>query len=136
VDDYLSKPFNLDEFLLRTERLLLRSGWNRDETEVRIETFSFDKVFIDFNNLLAKVGEETIVLTIQEVKLLQFFVSHRNQVLTREEILENALGFGRESSSRTLDNYIVRFRKYFEADPKNPQHFKSVCSVGYIFEVS
>lgn len=134
VDDYLSKPFNLDEFLLRVERLLLRSGWNKDEVVNRLETFSFGNIFIDFNNVMAKKGDVIIELTIQEIKLLQFFVTHPNQVLTREEILENALGYDRESSSRTLDNYIVRFRKYFEEDPKNPKYFKSVRSVGYIFE--
>ncbi len=134
VDDYLSKPFNLDEFLLRVERLLLRSGWNKDEIVNRLETFSFGNIFIDFNNVMAKKDDVIIELTVQEIKLLQFFVTHPNQVLTREQILENALGYDRESSSRTLDNYIVRFRKYFEEDPKNPKYFKSVRSVGYIFE--
>jgi DNA-binding response OmpR family regulator len=136
VDDYLSKPFNLDEFLLRVDRLLLRGGWTKGlEQEKRIETFSFGNIFIDFNNIVAKKNNETIVLTMQEIKLLQFFVTHPNRVLTREEILENALGYDRESSSRTLDNYIVRFRKYFEDDPKTPKYFKSVRSVGYIFEI-
>lgn len=134
VDDYLSKPFNLDEFLLRVERLLLRSGWNKDEIVNRLETFSFGNIFIDFNNVMAKKDDVIIELTVQEIKLLQFFVTHPNQVLTREQILENALGYDRESSSRTLVNYIVRFRKYFEEDPKNPKYFKSVRSVGYIFE--
>jgi DNA-binding response OmpR family regulator len=135
VDDYLAKPFNLDEFLLRVERLLLRSGWNKSKIESRVETFSFGDIFIDFNNIQAKKKGEIIELTMQEIKLLQFFVAHANQVVTREEILENALGYDRESTSRTLDNYIVRFRKYFEDDPRNPKYFKSVRSVGYIFEV-
>jgi DNA-binding response OmpR family regulator len=135
VDDYLSKPFNLDEFLLRAERLLLRGGWTKGGEENRIETFTFGNNFIDFNNIIAKKNNEIIELTVQEIKLLQFFVARPNRVITREEILENALGYDRESTSRTLDNYIVRFRKYFEDDPKNPKFFKSVRSVGYIFEI-
>lgn len=142
VDDYLSKPFNLDEFLLRVDRLLTRQEWTQksgSETQLvedvfDVNDFSFGENSIDFKNLkgLSKLGE--FDLTLQEIKILRIFISNPNIPLTREEILEKALGYDRGVTTRTLDNFIVRFRKYFEADPKNPKYFKSVRSVGYIFD--
>ena len=137
VDDYLSKPFNLDEFLLRVDRLLTRSEWSKPQaSETGPDSFSFGTNTIDFKNLKGKTSNETFDLTLQEIKILKIFIAHPNFPLTREEILERALGYDRGVSTRTLDNFIVRFRKYFEADPKNPKHFKSVRSVGYLFDPS
>jgi two-component system alkaline phosphatase synthesis response regulator PhoP len=73
-------------------------------------------------------------LTLQESKILKVFIENPNMPLTREEILEKALGYDRGVTTRTLDNFLVRFRKYFEEDPKNPKYFKSVRSVGYLFD--
>lgn len=144
VDDYLSKPFDLDEFLLRVDRLLTRSEWSQTEaikikkpadTE-EVESFSFGPNIIDFKNLKGQSREGLFDLTLQEVKILKIFIANPNYPLTREEILEKALGYDRGVTTRTLDNFIVRFRKYFEADPKNPKYFKSVRSVGYLFDPS
>ncbi|OUR97898.1 DNA-binding response regulator [Halobacteriovorax marinus] len=141
VDDYLAKPFDLDELLLRVERLLKKADWYKEETqsahvvEMYIgETYSFSNVDIDFKKMVATVGGNPIQLTEQEVKLLQVFISHIGQPLSRKELLETAWGYDGETSTRTVDNFIVRFRKYFEADPKNPVYFKSLRSVGYIFD--
>lgn len=142
VDDYLSKPFDLDEFLLRVDRLLTRSLWSQSaqtvaqktDTELEIETYSFGPNGIDFKNLKGKSSREEFDLTLQEIKILKIFVQNPNMPLTREEILEKALGYDRGVTTRTLDNFLVRFRKYFEEDPKNPKHFKSVRSVGYLFD--
>ncbi|MFA6235787.1 MAG: response regulator transcription factor [Bacteriovorax sp.] len=145
VDDYLSKPFDLDEFLLRVDRLLTRSEWsqkgqtdksNTQEPPVELINFSFGNNFIDFQNLKANSTHGEFDLTLQEIKILKIFISNPNFPLTREEILEKALGYDRGVTTRTLDNFIVRFRKYFESDPKNPKYFKSVRSVGYIFDPS
>jgi DNA-binding response OmpR family regulator len=140
VDDYLSKPFDLDEFLLRVDRLLTRAKWNAANiksvsNEEEISTFTFDTNVIDFGNLKAQTKSGEIELTLQEIKLLKYFISHKNQTLKREDILKDALGYDPETETRTLDNFIVRFRKYFEDDPKNPKFFKSVRSVGYIFDI-
>ena len=142
VDDYLSKPFDLDEFLLRVDRLLTRSEWsqvaveeakNQQKKWEEVERFSFGDNAIDFKNLKAITASGPCDLTLQEIKILKIFISHPNIPLTREEILEKALGYDRGVTTRTLDNFIVRFRKYFEVDPKNPKYFKSVRSVGYLF---
>ena len=135
VDDYLSKPFNLDEFLLRVDRLLTRYEWSQPKISDAIsETFRFGNNTIDFKNLKGITSSGSFDLTSQEIKILKIFIVNPNFPLTREEILERALGYDRGVSTRTLDNFIVRFRKYFEMDPKNPKHFKSVRSVGYIFD--
>lgn len=142
VDDYLSKPFDLDEFLLRVDRLLTRSKWsqvNEVQTKVIMEeddssNYIFGNNIIDFKNLKAISKSGVFDLTLQEIKILKIFKNNPNIALTREEILEKALGYDRGVTTRTLDNFLVRFRKYFELDPKNPKYFKSVRSVGYLFD--
>ncbi len=138
VDDYLSKPFNLDEFLLRVERLLKRDSWMKEESDVVTPTIPDLYVFgnnkIDFSNALAICKGEDISLTEQEVRLLRLFIANRGKALSRGDILELAWGFSKSLSTRTVDNFVVRFRKYFEEDPKSPVYFKSRRSVGYVFD--
>ena len=134
VDDYLGKPFNLDELLLRVSRLLRRSDWSKNNEEVSIDQFSFGENTIDFVQNHAQTNNGQISLTALELRILRYFIENPNRPLNREEILEAGWGYNQETSTRTLDNFIVRFRKYFEKDPKKPIHFKSVRSVGYIFD--
>ena len=68
------------------------------------------------------------------MKLLRLFAANRGKVLSREKILEIGWGYTGSMTTRTVDNFIVRFRKYFEEDPKHPRFFRSVRSVGYIFD--
>jgi two-component system alkaline phosphatase synthesis response regulator PhoP len=130
-DDYLTKPFNLDEFLLRVQALLKRGA---NETDKAVDTFEFGNCSIDFNAFTIRdlEGNEH-QLSKREMKLLRLFVERRNEVLSRETILETVWGYDVFPSTRTIDNYILAFRKYFEKDPKDPQHFLSVRSVGYKF---
>jgi len=134
VDDYLAKPFHLEEFLLRVKRLIQRSNWNEKETDTG-DLFTFGENSIDFKNLKGTHQKNIYDLTLQEIKILKYFVEHANTTLTRDEILKNALGYSAETETRTLDNFVVRFRKYFEEDPKNPKYFKSIRSVGYFFDI-
>jgi two-component system alkaline phosphatase synthesis response regulator PhoP len=138
VDDYLAKPFHLEEFLLRVERLLLRGGWSRSgsrpETAVP-ETYSFGGNRIDFAVATAHCFDgRSIHLTEQEVKLLKLFVANRGKPLSRARLLEIGWGYTGRTETRTVDIFVVRMRKYFEKNPKRPEYFKSLRSVGYIFE--
>lgn len=137
VDDYLSKPFNLEEFLLRVDRLLTRVSWNRDSGGQREKTslssYSFGGNIIDFETLTAKCKRGNIRLTEQECKILRFFIENRGKPLPRSRILEIGLGYSGSTTTRTIDNFIVRFRKYFEDNPRKPKYFISLRSVGYIF---
>ena len=137
VDDYLSKPFNLEEFLLRVDRLMKRADWGRkgglDDHDALMQ-FSFGDNTIDFETSTATCRQGTIKLTEQEMKLLRLFITSQGKPLSRQKLLEIGWGYTRKVSTRTLDNFIVRLRKYFEVNPKKPIYFKSLRSVGYIFD--
>jgi len=141
VDDYLAKPFNLDEFLLRVDRLAARGEWTRERSDSKNREISslprfynFGKNSIDFQTLEARSPSGQITLTEQEARLLRLFINNRGKPLSRKKLLEIGWGYARGTTTRTVDNFIVRFRKYFERDPKKPVHFKSLRSVGYIFD--
>lgn len=137
VDDYLAKPFNLDEFLLRVERLLTRSAWNvgnNGRENKPLDIFEFGGNWIDFTTYTALGVSGKINLTEQEVKLLRLFVNNSGKPLSRDMLLEAGWGYSRGVSTRTVDNFIVRFRKYFENNPRRPNYFKSLRSVGYEFD--
>jgi DNA-binding response OmpR family regulator len=139
VDDYLAKPFNLEEFLLRVDRLLKRVSWshgdpNRASLFGLPRTYTFGGNQIDFNTGITLCKQGTINLTEQEVKLLKLFITNRGNPLSRNKLLEIGWGYTRKTTTRTVDNFVVRLRKYFEDNPQKPRYFKSLRSVGYVFD--
>lgn len=141
VDDYLVKPFNLEEFLLRVERLLTRGAWSRagrdadeDNPSSLPRFYAFGENRIDFERLKARGPSGEISLTEQETRLLRLFIANRGRPLSRRKLLEIGWGYTGGTATRTVDNFVVRLRKYFEIDPKNPIYFKSIRSVGYVFD--
>jgi DNA-binding response OmpR family regulator len=137
VDDYLAKPFNLEELLLRVERLLKRGGWNQENHVLAppsFDTYRFGDNHIDFKTNTASGRQGDISLTEQESKVLKLFITNRGKPLSRDKLLQIGWGYTRKTTTRTVDNFIVRFRKYFEPDPRNPIYFKSLRSIGYLFD--
>lgn len=140
VDDYMTKPFSLEEFLLRVKRLLTRDQWQKDKQQsVAIDKteekcYRFGENSIDFTTGLADCQAGAIQLTEQELKLLRLFIVNRGKPLSRSTLLEIGWGYSKGTSTRTADNYIVRFRRYFETDPKKPIYFTSRRSLGYLFD--
>lgn len=141
VDDYLAKPFHLEEFILRVERLLKRARWDRERSRPDAaalqdipEQLTFGGNRIDMRTGLSRCQAGEIQLTEQELKLLKLFARYRGKPLQRSKILEIGWGYTGGMTTRTVDNFIVRFRKYFEEDPKKPVFFKSIRSVGYVFD--
>jgi two-component system alkaline phosphatase synthesis response regulator PhoP len=131
ADDYLSKPFNLEELLLRVQNLLKRSTNAVVSLPTKI-TIGNNSVDFVSQEITSKDGKKT-PLTKKEFMLLKLLVERRNEVVSREHILETVWGYDVYPSTRTIDNFIVSFRKYFEVDPANPEYFISVRGVGYKF---
>ena len=130
-DDYMTKPFDLEEFLLRVKILLKRtSNYVSDKPT---DKFQFDNFWVDFSSFEVFGLFGLSKLTNKEVKLLRLLIERKNQVVSRNEILELVWGYDTFPSSRTVDNFILTLRKHFEKDPKNPTYFLSIRGVGYMF---
>jgi len=132
ADDYLTKPFNLDEFLLRIKGILKRSAWYRPQAAPE-RYYTFGSNEISLHESSAKTGQGKIALTEHEVNLLRTFFQREGEIITRSDLLEAAWGMDPETETRTLDNFIVRLRKYFEKKPSSPIHFQTIRGRGYRF---
>jgi two-component system, OmpR family, alkaline phosphatase synthesis response regulator PhoP len=131
ADDYLTKPFSLSEFLLRVRGMLRRSAWYRPEPVEESYNFGDNEVFL--LSYRAKTAQGEIDLTDLEVRILSLFFQKEGTAVTRKELLERVWGYSSDAETRTLDNFIVRLRKYFEPDPTNPVYFQTVRGIGYRF---
>jgi two-component system alkaline phosphatase synthesis response regulator PhoP len=132
ADDYLVKPFSLSEFLLRVRGMLRRSAWYRPEPVEEGYRFGDNEVFL--LSYRARTAQGEIDLTDLEVKMLAHFFQKEGETVTRRALLERVWGYSSDTETRTLDNFIVRLRKYFEPDPANPVYFQTVRGVGYRFQ--
>jgi len=130
ADDYLAKPFLLEELMLRIQGIFRRQDWYGTPPEQQ-EVFSFDGNQVNFRTYEAVGKGRTIRLTEKECMLIKLLIERKNQVVSREEILERVWGYRFSTSSRTIDNFIVRLRRYFEENPKQPKFIQSVRGVGY-----
>ncbi len=133
ADDYLTKPFNLEELLLRVEKLIHKNKKIHDKDSIG-DTYKFGKNSIDFKAQEAtNFKGEKIQLSKKENMLLQLLIENQNEVVTREKILQQVWGYNVYPTTRTIDNFILNFRKYFEEDSRNPVYFHSARGVGYRF---
>lgn len=131
ADDYLTKPFNLEELLLRVQKLIEKNKKLQDKDTIG-DTYSFGSNIVDFRaqEAVTKSGEK-IQLSKKEAMLLKLLFENKNDVVTREKILQTVWGYNVYPTTRTIDNFILNFRKYFEDDSRNPRYFHSVRGVGY-----
>lgn len=134
ADDYMTKPFNLNELLLRIKGMLKRKEWYTNIGSIP-KLFAFGKNKIDFENLKCETGEKKFNLTQQEAMVLKYLIENKGRVVSRKELLEKVWNVNPEIETRTVDNFISRLRKYFEPDHTDPIFIKSVHGAGYIFEV-
>jgi two-component system alkaline phosphatase synthesis response regulator PhoP len=134
ADDYLPKPFNLEELLLRV-RVLVKHSVKGTKEETELQTFKFGENEVNFITYKAKGINGECEMTKKEIALLKLLVEKKNTVVSREHILEYVWGYDIYPSTRTIDNFILSFRKYFEKDARNPEYFHSIRGVGYKFTV-
>ena len=130
ADDYITKPFDLEELLLRINIALKRNSVK----SISVDVFKFGKCEINFLTfqIIAIDGKEE-TLSKREMAFLKMLVDNLNNVVSRDEILDKLWTKDESPSSRTIDNYILNFRKLFEVNPKEPVHFLSLRGVGYKF---
>lgn len=131
ADDYLTKPFNLEELILRVQKLIEKNKKLQDRSSIG-DTYSFGTNTVDFKaqEAITKNGEK-VQLSRKESMLLKLLIENKNEVVPREKILQSVWGYNVYPTTRTIDNFILNFRKYFEEDSRNPKYFHSVRGVGY-----
>ena len=131
ADDYLTKPFNLEELLLRVQKLITKNNKLLDKENIG-DSYTFGTNTVDFKAQEAVTKNNTrIQLSKKEAMLLKLLFENKNEVVTREKILQTVWGYNVYPTTRTIDNFILNFRKYFEEDSRNPKYFHSVRGVGY-----
>jgi two-component system alkaline phosphatase synthesis response regulator PhoP len=131
ADDYLTKPFNLEELLLRVSKLIEKNQKIQVKESIG-DHYEFGQNNIDFKAQTAiNFNQQTIELSKKEVMLLKLLIENKGEVVTREKILQVVWGYNVYPTTRTIDNFILNYRKYFEQDSRSPKHFHSVRGVGY-----
>lgn len=134
ADDYLSKPFDIEELILRIEKLLQRNAPSELTSEHQSEdVYTFGNNSVDFKKFIGTHKNEEFNLRPKELHLLKLLITRKNEVISRQDILKSVWGYDVFPSTRTVDNFIASLRKYFEEDPRNPRHIQSVRGVGYRF---
>lgn len=131
-DDYITKPFNLKELLLRIKAMFRRQVWYQSGDLVD-SVLEFGESRVDFRTYEADGPGGHVVLTQKEVMLLKLLAENEGQVITRDRILDAVWGYDIYPTTRTVDNFVMRLRKYFEPDPPHPVHFHTMRGAGYKF---
>jgi two-component system, OmpR family, alkaline phosphatase synthesis response regulator PhoP len=137
ADDYLPKPFELSILLARLHGLLRRREWlsqtQQRPTNARGDLYAFDGKTIDFGAQELQAHGRVVQLTLMESELLRYLIRHAGRAVARKEMLEDVWNLHEDTDTRAIDNFIVRLRKYVEADPANPKHLLTVRGIGYRF---
>lgn len=134
ANDYLPKPFDLEELLLRVQ--VLTEGVDEPNEELtKVTIGSVEINFVTFEAVDTQ-SDQKLDLSKREIELLRLFFQRKGEVVSREEILESLWKNDQFPTTRTIDNYILAFRKIFEPDPKTPIYFHSIRGVGYKFTLN
>jgi two-component system alkaline phosphatase synthesis response regulator PhoP len=129
ADDYLTKPFEMVELLARIEALLRRS-----KTSGRVApAYSFGPVRVDFRSTEVYRDGEQLTLSAKEFQLLQYFIEHKGETLSREKLLQEVWGYQSMPSTRTVDVHVAWLRQKLEDDARRPQWILTVHGMGYKF---
>ncbi|MEW6745372.1 MAG: response regulator transcription factor [Planctomycetota bacterium] len=130
-DDYMTKPFHLRELLLRVKSILRRQEWAAASSVPDQLEFGGNRIYFKTYEALCRHGK--IRLNAKECHILRLLAEREGEVVSREEIIAKVWGEGASPSQRTVDNFIVRLRHWFEPEGEEPVHFRTVRGVGYQF---
>jgi DNA-binding response OmpR family regulator len=132
ADDYVVKPFGLEELLARVESRL--RAWDRERGLTGRSTVRVGEATVDFRARTVRRGGETVNLTPKEMDLLRFLVEREGEALSRSAILDAVWGDAPDTVSRVIDMTVMGLRRKLEPDPANPSHVITVPRVGYRFQ--
>jgi DNA-binding response OmpR family regulator len=132
ADDYMTKPFHLEELLLKVKGMLKRKSWYREASGQK-PIYQFGSNEINFDSLNCKNKQHDFQLTLHEAMLLKYLIEHKGMAVSRKELLDNVWNVSSDIETRTVDNFIARLRKYVETDPEKPRYIKSIRGIGYLF---
>jgi DNA-binding response OmpR family regulator len=127
ADDYITKPFSLRELLARVKAILRREDRGKSKgLNVRM-----GKIEVNFSKFEVIGGGQSIPLSHREFEVLKFLWEHENQIVSREELMNEVWGMGDMTTTRTVDNFILKLRQTIEEDPSHPKHIITVHGIGY-----
>jgi len=129
-DDYLGKPFDLRELILRVRAILKRSTWAREPSSAG-EVLVLGEARVDFKSFTARVGGRETRLSTKETLILRYLAERKGEVVSRSEILDRVWGYDAFPTTRTIDNFVVRLRRVLEPDPANPRYLHTIRGTGY-----
>lgn len=128
-DDYITKPFDLNELLARIKSIFRREDWFRGQEAP--QTLDIGRASVNLRAFQATTSDGVIDLKEKEVMILRLLKEHEGEPVDRQTILDRVWGFGAYPTTRTVDNFILSLRKIIEQDPKNPRHILTMHGIGY-----
>ena len=129
ADDYVTKPFGFMELMARVEALLRRSSGSAAQAEA----YRFGDVMVDFKKAELRKKGKLVEMSARELRLLQYFVNHRGEVIPRDRLLDEVWGYEEAPLTRTVDMHVAKLRKKIENRPADPQFLLTVHGLGYKF---
>lgn len=133
-DDYITKPFEVTELMARIQGIFRRQSWLASSTEVD-DVYEFDGRKVDFKTFEASGPGGDFELTRKECMVLKYLIERAGEVVSRDQLLDAVWGYHIYPTTRTIDNFILKLRKIFEDDPKNPRYIETIRGVGYRFSL-